>query len=380
MQSRILRELGLRRVVNARGPMTVSGAAAMPHEVVEAMAEIAGSYVLIDELHAQVNAAVAEATGAEAALVTSGAAAGIAAAIAGCMTGTNRAHVSRLPDTTGLRNEVIVQAGHMVTYVHQVRMTGARVVTVGAVYPVQAADVEAAIGPRTAAIFHVISQHCHQKGMVPLEDIVKIGRAHAIPVVVDAAAEIDLRQHIAAGADLVVYSGGKAIPGPSASGFICGRPALVEAAARHFEGICRPMKVGKEGMVGLLAALRLYRRRDHEKASREWTERCERLVELLGGLDPIEVQIRRDWGYQLDPEGRPLPRVEIRLNQREGSRWAKEISRRLRGEDPVILLRDYWAESGVLHVDVTCLDEAEIELVAKRLRVALSEPLKGAQL
>lgn len=379
MESRILRELGLRRVVNARGPMTVSGAAAMPREVIDAMAEVAGSYVLIDELRAKVNAAVVEATGAESALVTSGAAAGIAAAIAGCMTGMDAAHVSSLPDTTGLRNEVIVQAGHMVTYVRQVRMTGARVVTVGAVYPVLTADIEAAIGSRTAAIFHVISQHCHQKGMVPLAEVITIGRAHGIPVVVDAAAEIDLRQHVAAGADLVIYSGGKAIPGPSASGFICGRRALVEAAALHFEGFCRPMKVGKEAMVALLTALRLYQGRDHEKASAEWTGKCERLVELLSGLDPVDVRIRRDWGYQLDPGGRALPRVEIRLDEPGGSARAKEISRRLRAENPVILVRDYWAESGVLHIDVTCLDDGEIEFVAERLRVALSVTAKGNQ-
>jgi D-glucosaminate-6-phosphate ammonia-lyase len=378
MDSRILRDLGLRRVVNARGPMTVSGAAAMPREVIDAMADVAGSFVLIDELRERVNTAVAKATGAESALVTSGAAAGIVAAVAGCMTGLNRAHVSRLPDATGLRSEVIVQAGHLVTYVHQVRMTGARVVVVGAVYPVLAADLEAAIGPQTAAIFHVVSQHCQQKGMVPLGEVIRIGKTHQIPVIVDAAAEIDLRQHIAAGADLVVYSGGKAIPGPSASGFLCGRRALVEAAALHFDGICRPMKVGKEGMVALLAALRLAERRDHGQTAKEWIRKCERLVGLLGGLEPIDVRIRRDWGYQIDPDGRALPRVEIRLDERDGRLRAKEIARRLRADDPVILLRDYWADSGVLHVDVTCLDDAEIELVAERMRAAVAATQKGA--
>ena len=351
----------------------------MPREVIEAMADVAGSFVLIDELRERVNTVVANATGAEAALVTSGAAAGIVAAVAGCMTGLNRAQVSRLPETTGLRSEVIVQAGHMVTYVHQVRMTGARVVVVGAVYPVLAADLEAAIGPQTAAIFHVVSQHCQQKGMVPLGEVIRIGKGHRIPVIVDAAAEIDLRQHIAAGADLVVYSGGKAIPGPSASGFLCGRRALIEAAALHFDGICRPMKVGKEGMVALLAALRLYERRDHGQMSKEWIQKCERLVELLGDLGPIDVRIRRDWGYQIDPDGRALPRVEIRLDEHDGSLRAKEIARRLRADDPVILLRDYWAESGVLHIDVTCLDDAEIELVAERMRAAVVATQEGSQ-
>jgi L-seryl-tRNA(Ser) seleniumtransferase/D-glucosaminate-6-phosphate ammonia-lyase len=368
----LLRELGLRRVINARGPMTVSGAAAMPREAAEAMAAIASTYVLIDELRARVDAVVAEVTGAEAGLVTSGAAAGIVAAIAGCMTGPSRVRASRLPDTTGLRNEVIVQAGHMVTYVRQARMTGARVEVVGSVYPVLAEDLEAAIGPRTAAIFHVISHHCQQKGMVPLEEVVRIGRAHGVPVVVDAAAEIDLRRHVAAGADLVIYSGGKAVPGPSASGFICGRKDLIAAAAVQFEGVCRPMKVGKEALVALLAALRTYVARDPDEVWKEWTSRCERLVSLLAGLPDAEVRIRRDWGYQLDPAGRPLPRVEIWLDGPGAAARAGEVSRRLRAQDPAILLRDYWADTGVLHVDVTCLADDEVELVAGRLRIALS--------
>jgi D-glucosaminate-6-phosphate ammonia-lyase len=363
--------LGVRRVVNARGPMTVSGAAAMPAEVVQAMAAIAGSYVLVEELAATVNTALADVTGAEAALVTSGAAAGIVAAIAACMTRSKPAFASRLPDTTGLPNEVIVQAGHMVTYVRQVRMTGARVVTAGAVYPVTAADIEAAIGPETAAIFHVISHHCHPKGFLPLSEVVTIGRARGIPVVVDAAAELDLRAHVAAGADLVIYSGGKAIPGPSASGFVCGRRDLIAEARTHLEGLCRPMKVGKETMVGLLAAVRLYQSRDHEKLASEWTTKCKRLIALLGGIPRVDVQIRQEWGYQIAPGGYAVPRVEIAFDEVTGRARAREIVRRLRAEDPVILLRDYWADSGRLHIDVTCLDDDGVELVGEQVRRAL---------
>jgi uncharacterized pyridoxal phosphate-dependent enzyme len=372
MAGDLLRDLGIRRVVNARGPMTLSGAAAMPREAVEAMAEVAGRYVLVDELRAKVDAVVAEVTGAEAGLVTSGAAAGIAASIAACMTGPSRAHAWRLPDTTGLRSEVIVQAGHMVTYVRQVRMTGAQIVVVGAVYPVTAEEIEAAIGPRTAAIFHVISHHCQQKGTVPLDDVVRIGRAHGVPVVVDAAAEIDLRRHVATGADLVIYSGGKAVPGPSASGFVCGRRELIAAAALQFDGICRPMKVGKETLVGLLVALRAYEGRDADKVWAEWTGKCERLVDLLGTLPHADVRVRRDWGYQLDPAGRPLPRVEIWIDEPAMGVRARDVSRVLRAQDPAILLRDYCADTGVLHIDVTCLADDEVDLVAAQVRTALS--------
>jgi uncharacterized pyridoxal phosphate-dependent enzyme len=259
----------------------------------------------------------------------------------------------------------------MVTYVRHVRTTGARIVTAGAVYPVTAGDVVAAIGPQTAAIFHVISHHCHPKGFLPLAEVVAIGRAHGIPVVVDAAAELDLRTHVAAGADLVIYSGGKAIPGPSASGFVCGRRDLIAEARSHLDGLCRPMKVGKETMAGLLAAVRLYQSRDHEKLASEWTAKCDRLVALLGGVPRVDVQIRREWGFQVAPGGHALPRVEITLDGARGRARAREIVHRLRAEDPVILLRDYWTDSGRLHIDVTCLDDEGVELVGAQVRRAL---------
>jgi D-glucosaminate-6-phosphate ammonia-lyase len=372
-RSPVVDALDLRKVVNARGPMTVSGAAAMPAEAAQAMAAIAGTYVLVDELAAKVGTAIAQATGAEAAVVTSGAAAGIVIAIAACMTRSNPALASRLPDTTGFPNEVIVQAGHMVTYVRQVRVTGARIITAGSVYPVTTADIEASITPQTAAILHVISHHCHPKGFVPLADVVAIGRARGVPVVVDAAAELDLRAHVEAGADLVVYSGGKAIGGPSASGFVCGRRDLIAAARPHQDGLCRAMKVGKEAMVGLLASLHVYQARDHEKLALVWMARCDRLVGMLADVPGVDVRVHRDWGLQIAPGGHTLPRVEIALGGTTGAARAHDISRRLRGDDPVILLRDYWADSGRLHLDVTCLGDDEIELVGERVRRALLE-------
>jgi L-seryl-tRNA(Ser) seleniumtransferase/D-glucosaminate-6-phosphate ammonia-lyase len=369
----IVDALNLREVVNARGPMTLSGAASMPEEVVQAMAAVSSRYVLVDELATKVARAIAAATGAEAALVTSGAAAGIVLATAACMTRSHPALASRLPDTAGLPDEVVVQAGHLVTYVRQVRITGARIITAGSVYPVTRADLEAAITPRTAAILHVVSHHCHPKGFVALEDVVAIGRARGVPVVVDAAAELDLRAHVATGADLVIYSGGKAIPGPSGSGFVCGRADLIAAAKPHVDGLARAMKVGKEVMVGLLAALYVHQSRDHEKLAREWTARCDRLVDVLHGVPGVDIRIQRDWRLQLTPGGHPLPRVEIVFEGTTSASRAHIVARRLRDGDPVILLRDYWADSGRLHLDVTCLDDTGVQLVGERVHRALME-------
>jgi L-seryl-tRNA(Ser) seleniumtransferase/D-glucosaminate-6-phosphate ammonia-lyase len=191
--------------------------------------------------------------------------------------------------------------------------------------------------------------------------------------VVDAAAELDLRAHVATGADLVIYSGGKAIPGPSGSGFVCGRADLIAAARLHTDGLARAMKVGKEAMVGLLAALHVHQSRDHDKLVREWTARCGRLVEMLRGAPGVEIRIQRDWRLQLAPGGHPLPRVQIEFEGTTSASRAHIVTRRLRDGDPVILLRDYWADSGRLHLDVTCLDDSGVQLVGERVHRALIE-------
>jgi L-seryl-tRNA(Ser) seleniumtransferase/D-glucosaminate-6-phosphate ammonia-lyase len=374
---KIFEELGLRAVVNGRGPQTMSGASAMPPEVAEAMADVADAYVLVEELAARVGQRIAEVTGAEAGLATSGAAAAIVAGIAGCMTGANLAKVHQLSDTAGLRGEVIVQAGHMISYARLVRIPGARIRVAGSVYPVAPEEIEDLIGPETAAVFHIVSHHCQQKGMVPLERVIAIAHARGVPVMVDAAPELDLRRYIALGADLVAYSGGKAVPGPSASGILAGRRDLIAAAALQADGVCRPMKIGKETLVALHAALRVHAGWDHRARSGEWLRKAERLVERLSGLRDVEVRIRRDWTFQLDADGRPLPRVELWLDEPALGLRATDVARRLRGGDPAILLRDYFADTGVLHVDVTCLGDEDLEVLAGALRRELAPRRPG---
>jgi L-seryl-tRNA(Ser) seleniumtransferase/D-glucosaminate-6-phosphate ammonia-lyase len=344
----------------------------MPREVAEAMAEAADTYVLIDELSARVGEEIARVTGAEAGLPTSGAAAGIAAGIAACMTGSNLARVHQLPDRTGLRGEVIVQAGHMISYVRQVQMTGARIRVAGAVYPVAPVEIESLIGPETAAIFHIVSHHCQQKGMVPLERVIAIGREHGVPVMVDAAPELDLRRYIGIGVDLVTYSGSKAIPGPSGSGLLAGRKDLIDAAALQSDGICRPMKIGKETLVGLLVALRLHASWDHAERSREWARKASWIAARLSDIPAVEVRVRRDWTFQLDVDGHPMPRVELWLDEPALGQKATEVARCLRAGDPAILVRDYFADTGVLQVDVTCLADEDLQIVVDALKRELS--------
>lgn len=211
------------------------------------------AHVDLGDLRRAAGARIAAATGAEAACVTSGAASGIAIAVAAVLTGTDLARVRRVPDLDGPR-DILLQRGHDVDFgaevTQMIRLGGGRPVVFGTVERVTETDLSGALSAATAAVVYVQSHHCVQAGRLPLAALVGRG----VPVVVDAAAEPDLRAWSDAGADLVTYSGGKAIGGPTC-GFVAGKRALIEACEAQQRGVARAMKVGKEQVMGLLAAL-----------------------------------------------------------------------------------------------------------------------------
>src|SRR5919112_1249090 len=222
-------ELGLRTVINASGTLTRLGGSRMSPEVLAAMADAAASFVPIDALQARAGEVIADITGAEAGYVVSGAAAGLSLGVAACVAGMDVAAMDRLPDTSGLKDEVVVQRGHRNAYDHAIRAVGVRMVEVGYLgYPGAGGShpwqIAAAITERTAAVACPILD---TPGTVPLPVVCQIAQERGVPVIVDAAAELppraNLRRFLAEGADLVVFSGGKAIGGPQASGILAGR-------------------------------------------------------------------------------------------------------------------------------------------------------------
>jgi len=289
----IYERLGVTPIINACGPNTRLSGGIMAPEVAEAMAEASRHCVDMVELQARASQLIAAATGAEAGLVTSGAAAGVLLGLAACMTGLDPDKMNRLPETTGMKSEIVVPRSHRNFYDRAARALGARIVEVGlsdrfsgtGVRDVEPWEIAAAISERTAAVYYLAKPHA----MPRLPEVVEVAGAKGVPVVVDAAAELppkeNLRRFIAEGAGLVAFSGGKAIGGPQASGILAGRRDLIAAAAlqnldldvfvEHFNpppafidkralpglphhGIGRPCKVGKEEIVGLLTALRLF--------------------------------------------------------------------------------------------------------------------------
>ena len=342
-------------LINAAGKLTALGGTAQAAAVANAQALAARSHVDLAELRAAAGARIAEATGAEAACVTNGAAAGIAISVAAVLTGTDLDKVHRLPQFDG-PNEIVVQAGHDVDFgapvTQMIRLGGGAPVVIGSRERVAAADLDRALGPRTAAILYVRSHHCIAHGRLPLGAM--LGRG--VPVLVDAAAEEDLKSIIGAGADLVTYSGGKAIGGPT-SGFIAGKAALVEACELQERGIARAMKVGKEQIAGLLTAL------DNPPDTR-----VQRSV--LDALHAGLVQFA-DVSVVPDRAGRPIDRVALRLPSTE----LRRLVAFLRDGEPSIRTRNHQLSEGYVLFDPREVSPDQVPVVVERVRAFLRREL-----
>ena len=259
--------LGLRPIINVSGTMTALGASIIVPEAIAAMAAIAPQFVEIDALHRKASSIIARLTGGEAGFVTASCASGIAMAVAGAMTRDNLLAIERLPDDTrGLKTEVPIQVGHIVNYgapVDQsIRLAGGKAVPVGTVSSSYGYQLENAINERTAAALYVVSHHTVQYGMISLKQFAAICRTRDVPVIVDAASEYDLKGFLAQGADVAIYSGHKFLGGPT-TGIVAGRKDLVRAGYLQNRGIGRGMKVGKESIAGVMAALEAWEKRDH---------------------------------------------------------------------------------------------------------------------
>ncbi|MBM3583340.1 MAG: selenocysteine synthase [Alphaproteobacteria bacterium] len=391
----VYESLGVRTIINAKGPSTRLSGGLMRPEVAAAIAEASRACVDIAELQAAAGRAIAEATGAEAGLVTSGAAAALLLGTAAALTGLDPARMARLPDTTGFANEVVVARSQRNQYDHAVRAAGARLVEVGLPDRVSGAGVRdaesweyaAAIGERTAAVLYVAQGEARPA----LAEVARVAHAARVPVIVDAAAQlppaVNLRRFIAEGADLVAYSGGKAIGGPQASGILCGRRDLVMAAALQMldmdvvfaqwspppslidkarlvgappHGIGRPCKAGKEEIVGLVAALRLFLAEGDAARTRRWRGLATDLVAALRGLNGASVSLR-DAGVDGS-----VPMVELALAP-DAPMTALALATALQDGEPSIHVDPHRLDAGVVLFGPTCLEPDAPALIGRRV-------------
>jgi len=371
----IRERLGLRPIINVSGTMTALGASIIVPEAIRAMAEIAPHFVEIDDLQRKASYVIARLTGAECGFVTASAAAGITMTIAGAMTGTQLLAIERLPlDTAGLKTEIIVQWGHVVGYGNSIdqaiRLCGGKAVLAGTVNATQPYQVEEAINDNTAAGIYVVAHSTAAYGMLTLPEFAAICHAGNVPVIVDAASEYDLRRFFEQGADAVIYSGHKFLGGPT-SGVVAGRKALIRAGYLQNRGIGRGMKVGKESIAGVMAALEAWATRDH--AGIRARERAA-LDLWLGAFKDLPGIVAR---IVPDPTGNPLDRLEIRVEPASGYSAAGLTSALASGSPPIVV-RGHQVENGLFFLDPCNLHPGEAEIVAEQVVALLIRPDRPA--
>ena len=358
----VYEELGVTTVINGQGTMTMLGGS-LPRPEVEAVMALGGKHFCsIPELEVAAGKRVAEMLKLPegyTALVTSGAAAAMQSGLAGILTGDNEQFIQQLPDLTGMKSEVIIQKSHRNPFDHQLRSTGVKLVVVET-----AEELRKAVNPKTAMMH--FSNFANAAGHIKVDEFAKLGKELKIPTFIDAAADTPPVSHLwdytKMGYDLAAFSGGKAIRGPQCAGLLIGRKDLVAYAllnnSPHEDTLGRSQKVGKEEIVGMVKAIELYLKEDHEALSREWWRR----------LDTISAEIVKIPGvstsFSVPDVANHVPHMEIHWDPRRISLTSKDASKELRGGKPSIVLG---GNSTGLGMNSFMLQPGEEKIIAERL-------------
>jgi D-glucosaminate-6-phosphate ammonia-lyase len=356
------RELGIRPFINAAGTYTAMTASLMPPEVMDAIDYASRHYVMLGELQEKVGERIASLVHAEAALVTCGAASALTLGTAAVLTGTDEQKIVDLPNLTNMKSEVIIQKSHRFGYDHAVRNCGVRLVEVET-----REDLERAITPQTAMM--LFYNNNNTAGQIRDEEFVRLGKKHGIPTFNDAAADVppveNLWKYTKMGFDLVTFSGGKGIRGPQSAGLLLGRKDLIAAARLNAppngNTVGRGMKVNKEEIVGMLAALELYLEKDHEKERREFDKRAETIRSAAAAVSGVKAET-------FVPEvANHVPHVRISWDASKGKTPA-DVVRLLRDGEPSIGTR---SEGDSVVIGVWMMRPGEDRIVARRVREVL---------
>ncbi|HLJ93293.1 MAG TPA: aminotransferase class V-fold PLP-dependent enzyme [Gemmataceae bacterium] len=359
--------IGVKHVINATGTVTTLGGSLMPPEVVAAWSDAARHFVDLSELQEKVGAQIAKLIGVEAAMVTTGAAGAILLGTAAAVTGGDPQVLQRLPDTAGMRNEVLLQKAHHTCYDNQLTDVGVRLIEVET-----AADVDRVVNNRTALMFFL--NLADADGRIPRAQWVDLARRHKVPTLLDAAADVPPVEHLAEynrmGFDLVAFSGGKALRGPNDTGLLVGRKDLIEAAKRNTNPHCgtigRMMKVSKEDMVAVLAAVERYLRIDHQAEWREWERRLGIIEEAVRNIPTLRSE------RIVPPIANQVPHVLLHWDESRVKISRAELTQALaEGEPPIQIGRVRGTGDKGILISVFMLQDGEELVVADRLRSLL---------
>lgn len=357
-------ELGVRTFLNAAGTYTSLTASLMPPEVMEAINYASKRFVSLNELHDAVGARLARLLDCEAAMVTAGAASALTLGTAACLTGIDPERIRRLPDTTGMKTEVIIQKTHRFGYDHAVRNCGVKLVEVET-----SEELEASVNDQTAMMLFL--NYADPKGKIQREEFVSLGKKYGVPTFNDAAADVPptqrLFEYTKMGFDLVTFSGGKGLRGPQSSGLLLGRKDLIQAARLNAppngDTIGRGMKVNKEEILGLMVAIERYLSIDPAEARRELDRRAEEIINAVSAIPTVETEI------EVPEIANHVPHIHIWWNEESLGLTVLDVVRNLRTGAPSIEVTPSSGEH--LIVNPFMLQPGESAIVARRIRECL---------
>ena len=364
LRRNFFKELGLRTFINAAGTYTSMTGSLMPKEVIEAISYSADEYVNLDDLQDKVGERIAELLGCEYATVSSGCFGAMSIGMAGVLTGKDSKKVKQLPNTNGMKNEVIMQESHSIGYAQALTNVGAKIVKVKT-----AKQLENAISNKTCMLWF-LNAHTDQ-GEIKWEEFISLGKKYKIPTFIDCAADVppveNLFRFTKMGFDLVAFSGGKGLRGPQSAGLLLGKREYIEAARMHTpprgETIARGMKVNKEEVLGMLAALELYLEKDHNKEWEMWESQIKLISDSASSIEGVETEIH------VPKYANHVPSLRIRWNDKKVKISPNEVRKQLSEGHPSI---QTVGDSTSVGITTWMMVPGQERIVAKRIKEILS--------
>lgn len=358
------KELGLRTFINAAGTYTSMTGSLMHNEVTSAISYGATEYVNLDELHDKVGERIAKLLDCEYATVSSGAFGAMTIGLAGIMCGMDEKKVAQLPDTTGLKNEVIVQKAHDIGYTHALINTGAKIIQV-----TTTKELEKAINEKTAMLWFLNANT--EQGEIKWEEFIALAKKHGIPTFIDCAADVppveNLFKFTKLGFDLVAFSGGKGIRGPQSAGLLLGNRKFIEAARLHTPPrgttIARGMKVNKEEVLGMMVALELYLSRDHVKEWKLWEGQIKLISESALTVKGVQTEIH------VPPHANHVPSLRIRWDENIVKISKDDMRKKLRDGHPSI---ETVGNKETVGITTWMMEPGQERIVAQRVKEVLA--------
>lgn len=363
--------LGVRKGISAAGSTTKFGGSKLRSEVTEIMIEASTVMLDMDELNKAAGKMIGELTGAESGLVTSGSAGGLLLQACAVIAGDDPAKMAKLPDTEGMKNEIIIQRSHRFPYDQCYRAAGAKFVEIGDGKRCHEWQLEAAFSDKTTAVAYLFSPGT-SKLALPLDKVTEIAHSRGVPVIVDAASMLPPRENLSKyhkmGADLVIHSGGKGIRGPQGTGLLSGKKDLINAAfanASPHQFLGRSAKVAKEEIVGILTALHNFVNEDEEAEMSQFRNRSQKVVDAFSETPGLDVELKHDKDDYLTPN------ASILFNEEWKGPTAKDVIQRLsEGDSPIFI-------SNLIHPDEIIfdplnVDDVEVDIVIKKIRESMN--------